>query len=86
MGSTVGMRRTVETSHLFKIRSKDIVPDRTEEMIKVRGIMLDEYSNSLLLLLLYVCIYVIKSTKYRVSLYHFRQSMIKTLTNSPHSQ
>ena len=36
------MRRTVETSHLFKIRSNDIVPNRTEEMIKVRYI-LSEY-------------------------------------------
>merc|ERR1719150_1617810 len=32
--STVGMRRSVETSHLFKIRAKDIVPDRTEQMVK----------------------------------------------------
>ena len=33
--STVGMRRSVETSHLFKIRANDIVPERTEQMVKV---------------------------------------------------
>jgi len=32
--STVGMRRSVETSHLFKIRANDIVPERTEQMVK----------------------------------------------------
>ena len=30
------MRRSVETSHLFKIRANDIVPERTEQMVKVR--------------------------------------------------
>ena len=26
----------METSHLFKIRANDIVPERTEQMVKVR--------------------------------------------------
>jgi mevalonate pyrophosphate decarboxylase len=35
VASTKGMKRSVETSHLFKIRAKDIVPERTELMVKV---------------------------------------------------
>ena len=38
--STVGMRRSVETSHLFKIRANDIVPERTEQIVKVRKVPL----------------------------------------------
>ena len=30
--STVGMRRSVETSHLFKIRANDIVPENIIEI------------------------------------------------------
>jgi hypothetical protein len=40
VGSTKGMQTSVETSKLLKFRAEQIVPNRIEEMIKVKPILI----------------------------------------------
>ena len=46
------MKRTVETSHLFKIRARDVVPERTEQMAKVTLIYLSSFDHIILYMLM----------------------------------